>query len=288
MTSSPVHAGAYIVSLPVGSVAEPAFTPEAGTFSSSVDVAITCATAGATIRYTIDGTDPTEASAVYSTAIHVVSDTTLKARAFKTGLTASPIHAGAYRMSDSESGTVAEPSFAPGGGSFDKATDVTVACSTPGAAIRYTTDGTEPTESSSLYSAAIHIASDTTLKARAFKTGMTQSPVHSASYNIRTLFGVGRPALSRSKPRVGRTFTVSGKFDTAHVGRSKVSVQFQRWNGRRYVEWKLVSFAIGNGAKAFSVKTSLRSTGIYRVRVVHSCADHLSSVSRWVGFTVVK
>ena len=54
-------------------------------------VTITCATEGATIHYTIDGTDPTTASAVYSAPFAITATVTVKAIAVKSGMTNSGI-----------------------------------------------------------------------------------------------------------------------------------------------------------------------------------------------------
>jgi hypothetical protein len=48
-------------------VATPVFSPNGGTFMRKVKVKIMCATPGATIHYTTDGSDPTSASPVYPT-----------------------------------------------------------------------------------------------------------------------------------------------------------------------------------------------------------------------------
>lgn len=80
-----IAAGNYIVSLqrPTVTVEAPTFSPEAGTYTSAQNVTLSCATDGATIYYTTDGTDPTNASAQYSAAISVAEYTTIKAIAIK-------------------------------------------------------------------------------------------------------------------------------------------------------------------------------------------------------------
>jgi hypothetical protein len=67
---------------------------------------------------------------------------------------------------------------------------VTITSATSGASIAYTTDGSTPTESGgtvthgTLYSGAVSIATTTTLKAIAFKSGFTDSTVSTAAYTV--------------------------------------------------------------------------------------------------------
>ena len=64
---------------------------------------------------------------------------------------------------------VAVPTFTPNGGGFVVSTDVEIECSTASSAIYYTTDGsTNPTKSSTLYNAPIHLDADATIKAIAY------------------------------------------------------------------------------------------------------------------------
>jgi len=79
-------------------VATPTFNPPEGTYTSAQNVAITCATSGATIRYTTNGIDPTESDPIYSTPILISTMTTLKARAYKTGWTPSDVKSGIYEI----------------------------------------------------------------------------------------------------------------------------------------------------------------------------------------------
>ncbi|MBR5699406.1 MAG: chitobiase/beta-hexosaminidase C-terminal domain-containing protein [Prevotella sp.] len=77
--------GCTLVSLthPVGSVEKPTFTPDAGTYTEAQNVTIACATDGANIFYTTDGTEPTSESTEYTSAIAVNTTTTIKAVAIK-------------------------------------------------------------------------------------------------------------------------------------------------------------------------------------------------------------
>lgn len=80
---------------------------------------------------------------------------------------------------------VATPKFDPAPGEFQGMIWVSISCATPEATIRYTTDGNKPTEKSPQYTEPILIARTTTLKARAFKSGLSPSDVATATYVIR-------------------------------------------------------------------------------------------------------
>jgi M6 family metalloprotease-like protein len=60
-------------------VAKPTFSPAAGRYTEAQTVTISCATEGATIYYTIDGSTPTASSTRYTSPITIGETTTLKA-----------------------------------------------------------------------------------------------------------------------------------------------------------------------------------------------------------------
>lgn len=75
------------------------------------------------------------------------------------------------------------PTFSPEAGVFFEALRVTISSEVAGAEIYYTTDGTEPTAESTLYTGAIEVSTTTTIKAIAVK-GSDVSPVATAVYAI--------------------------------------------------------------------------------------------------------
>lgn len=79
---------------------------------------------------------------------------------------------------------VETPSITPAGGNYTTAQTITISCATSGATIKYTTDGSTPNANSATYTAPISISANTTLKAYAFKAGMADSPVASATYTF--------------------------------------------------------------------------------------------------------
>lgn len=97
----------------------------------------------------------------------------------------------AYKALSTISGTtpilkVVAPSFSIPSGTYQGAQTVSINSATAGATIRYTTDGQEPTETSSVYNGALRIEQTTTIKAKAFKSGMEASDVAVATYTIET------------------------------------------------------------------------------------------------------
>ena len=64
-------------------IAVPTFSPAGGTYSEAQKVTISCATEGATIYYTLDGTEPDDDSDVYELPITIEETTTIKAIAVK-------------------------------------------------------------------------------------------------------------------------------------------------------------------------------------------------------------
>jgi hypothetical protein len=80
--------------------------------------------------------------------------------------------------------TVVAPSITPNGGIYNSPVSVSLASTTSGAQTRYTTNGSEVTSTSTLYSGPFMIFANTTVKARSFKAGMTDSAQSSANFVI--------------------------------------------------------------------------------------------------------
>ena len=163
--------------------ATPTFNPVAGTYASAQSVTISTTTNGATIRYTTDGSTPTEtAGTLYSSAVSISATSTLQAIAFATGYSDSTVASGVYTISSTQCAT---PTFNPVAGTYGAAQSVTISTTTGGATIRYTTNGTTPSSTAgTVYSSAVAISVNTTLQAIAYKSGYTNSTVASGVYTI--------------------------------------------------------------------------------------------------------
>lgn len=84
-----------------GVTAEPTFSPKAGFYDGRTAVELRCDTPGATLHYTVDGSQPVENSPVYGAPIIVMgSGLTIKAFAGSAGKKDSAVVTGTYRIRD--------------------------------------------------------------------------------------------------------------------------------------------------------------------------------------------
>ena len=101
-------------------------------------------------------------------------------------IAATPTHKASAATNSTQTSpklTVATPTFTPNGVSgFTGPQSVTISCTTAGATIHYTTDGTTPTASSTEYTTALSLTSTTTVKAIAVKAGMNDSAIATATF----------------------------------------------------------------------------------------------------------
>jgi len=159
--------------------ATPLLSPVEGSYTNSITVSMTCATSEAYMHYTINGDDPTSLSPVYSSPLTITSTTTIKAKAYKSGWTASGTASATYTIDSTP--VVSTPSFSLPDGVYYTPQTVTILCATSGASIFYSTDGSAP---SIPYTSPINITVNTTLQAKAAKSGYDDSPVASTIYTI--------------------------------------------------------------------------------------------------------
>ncbi len=144
-------------------VAAPTFSPGGGSYTSAQNVTISTATSGASIRYTTNNSTPSEtAGSLYSGPVNIATTSTLEAIAYASGMTDSSITSANYTIGTPPP-QVATPTFSPGAGTYTSAQSVTISDSTSGASIRYTTDGSTPSETAgTLYTSSVSVSSTET------------------------------------------------------------------------------------------------------------------------------
>jgi lysophospholipase L1-like esterase len=119
---------------------------------------------------------------------------------------------------------VIAPVFSPGSGTYTSAQNLSIASTTSGASIRYTTDGSPPSETAgTIYSGPVNIGATTTLKALAYKSGFTDSPVTSGTYTITTTTGKITLQASSLSP-TGSGQAISTAADAAAPGGTWVKI----------------------------------------------------------------
>ncbi|WP_162463206.1 chitobiase/beta-hexosaminidase C-terminal domain-containing protein [Paenibacillus psychroresistens] len=171
-------------------VATPSFDIPAGTYTSPQSVHFTSATEGVTYYYTTDKTTPTTSSTP-GAFVTIDKISTLKVIATKPGYNDSAVASRDYTIA------VAAPSFDHGSGAVSSGTPVTITTVTAGAVIRYTTNNTKPTSTSTIFnsSSPIQITSDTTIRAIAFKANLADSSEITVAYTLSVLQTAEKPTF---------------------------------------------------------------------------------------------
>ena len=152
-----------------------------GDFSGSATVTIKCNTVDAEIYYTTDGSVPSASNGtLYTSPFTITNTTTINAIALKDGCVPSAVITKKFTNTSS----VEPPVLSVPAGDFWNTITVFVTGATSGATYYYTTDGTEPSSSSSKYvaSSGIKIDATTNLKVVGTKSGLANSSVVSAEY----------------------------------------------------------------------------------------------------------
>jgi sugar lactone lactonase YvrE len=157
----------------------PTFSPPSGIINSNMAV-VTCLTTNAEIHYTTNGLDPTISDPIIASgaSLLVTSGFTNKAWAFRSDLSPSAVARAVYTFQ------AATPLFSPSSGPITNGTPVSISCGTPGATIYYTTNGTTPTTSSSVYAGPVVINGGMTIEAMAVAAGYLNSSVRNTFFQL--------------------------------------------------------------------------------------------------------
>lgn len=220
---------------PQFSIQPPNIVPDGGVFIDEVSITITSATAGMTIRYTLDDSTPTNTSTLYGAPFLLTNSATVRAVAYTNDQYSSVVAAPFVRK-------LATPVIDPPGAAFLDPVLVTITTHPAYASIRYTTNGTMPDASSALYAAPFYVSTDLTLRARAFLAGVTESDPVEALFRILTN-GVA------TVPVTNVTIAgISGAVAQASIVVSNSGVaplDFSLWGGGTNYTWRDSKTALG-------------------------------------------
>jgi alpha-tubulin suppressor-like RCC1 family protein len=161
-----------------------------GWYNSAQSVTLSCAdgtgSGCAATYYTTDGSTPATSSTVYSAPIAISIDTTLKFFSVDAVGNEGAVQTVAYQFETDAPTT----SASVGSGTYGAAQNVTLSCddgSGSGCAVTYyTLNGSTPTTGSSVYTGAIAISADTTLKFFSVGAAGNQEAVQTRTYQIDT------------------------------------------------------------------------------------------------------
>lgn len=187
------------------------------TSATTVTMSARGTSSGATIRYTTDGSYPTDASTAYTGPFVVDTSVTITAATFRPGWDSSTINIVNFNMNF---GTLASPVIDQPAGAYTYGQPITISSTQP-VTIRYTIDGTSPTETSPVYSAPLSLTGPILLSASAFHQDWTTSAPATAAFQAKPLPSVFSPGagsyasdqgitISNATPGVVIRFTTNG------------------------------------------------------------------------------
>lgn len=155
---------------------------------------------------------------VFADQIHTIKQ-------YNTGSSSAQFFPFDHRVSSSASwkAQAVAPTINPGSLSSQSPVKATISTTTAGATIRYTTNGAEPSSSSPVYTGPLTFTSSVTLKARAIKSGLSNSNVTTVTYSI-----VRTPSIEgadyMSFPGAGKQFIMRIRGTNFDPARTRVVV----------------------------------------------------------------
>lgn len=188
------------------------------------------------------------------------------------------VHSGSSIQVDIvDQAVVAVPVFTPNGGTYATAQNVTITSATPGAAIKYTTDGSTPTSASPTYTGPISVTATATIKAIATKAGMTDSAVASATYTIGSDSGASNLALI--KPAMASSSIAGNVADAAFDGNSGT-----RWESEfSDPQWIYVDLGTNHTVTGVRLHWETASARAYKIQVSTDASDWTDAYTQAYG-----
>jgi hypothetical protein len=157
----------------------PVLDPMEGDFTAEALIKVTSATTGAELRCTLDGSDPTADTDVVTSPVSVTETGSLvSCVATREGLTVSDVTS----MPSAIVIKAIPPVITPDSGEFTNQATIVMSCESAGCTIYYTTDGSVPTPSATLYTEPVVVTTTgTVVKCVSVADGKSTSDVSATS-----------------------------------------------------------------------------------------------------------
>ena len=251
-------------------VQKPTLSPTSGSLGHApCTITAACATSGATIRYTLDGSDPTARSAVYSDGITISEDTIISIRAFKSDMDPSDVVSASYAVKKSAPEKALITSVSQG----DSSSGIVVYWSGGAGTESYDLLRSESTSMSSATTIATELLASTSSYA-----DLTASPGKTYYYQIRsrnkygtTLSAASQGAFLMLNPPDGVTATVIATM----VSTASVKID---WNSATGASYYRVYRKTSDGA--------LTALGSWQIEKTYTDTVQLSGANTKVSYYV--
>ena len=172
-----------------GSITSTISVADLGGFSGAVALTASGLPSGVTASFEAGSAPGTQVLTLSAGSSAAVTSSPATVTIAGTSGSLSAIAAVAVSVTASSVNVAATPTFSPAAGTYNSAQSVTISDATSGVTIYYTTNGTTPTTSSTVYSGPITVSSTETLEAIATASGYSTSAVASAIYTITSSTG---------------------------------------------------------------------------------------------------
>lgn len=160
-------------------VGDPVISPSGASANNPVIVTLSSDTAGAQLRWTIDGGEPTTNSALYTQPFALSTNGSLKVKGFRDSFTPSATVTAGFDL------VVSTPVVSPESGTYVDAVAVVIISATTNASFHYTLDGSVPTTNSPVSAGTLAFTTNVTLTLAAFLDGFMPSAVVAREYSVR-------------------------------------------------------------------------------------------------------
>ncbi len=172
-------------------VSRPTVTPDGVFTNNPVEIRMDCATAGAKIYWSVDGSEPgpTNANSFLYTNKFILSDQgtgEMRTKAYRDGFTPSSENSSLFEL------RCAQPVILPDGASSRNPVPVQITSLTTNALIYWTIDGSQPSRTNGvLYTGPFTLRTNGTMRAIAVRNGFTDSFVETSFFDL----NVGEPLI---------------------------------------------------------------------------------------------